>query len=153
MGLIQCQTKWQPGGLGFSAQARHHEFYMDAGAQSEDKGPSPKEMLLASICACSGIDVASILQKMRVDLQTCDVNAKTETTTNYPSIFTEVQLEYRITGAGISSEQALKAVRLSMTKYCGVSAMVAESVPMTYQVFLNEKHIGADKADFRGSAE
>lgn len=153
MGVIECQTKWQKGGLGFSAKARQHEFYMDAGAGSEDKGPSPKEVLLASICACSGIDVASILQKMRVDLQTCDVNAKTETTAGYPSVFADVQLEYRITGTGISNDQAMKAVRLSMTKYCGVSAMVADSVPLHYQVFLNDAQIGTGLADFKGNAE
>jgi putative redox protein len=90
---------------------------------------------------------------MRVDLQSCDVNAKTETTTNYPSIFVEVQLEYRITGTGISNEQALKAVRLSMTKYCGVSAMVAESAPMVYDVFLNGENIGTGRADFKGTVE
>ncbi|MNT85209.1 hypothetical protein D3C72_2253410 [compost metagenome] len=64
-----------------------------------------------------------------------------------------MQLEYRIAGTGISKEQALKAVRLSMTKYCGVSAMVAESVPMTYHVFLNGENIGSDKADFKGTVE
>ncbi|MFS4460071.1 OsmC family protein [Bdellovibrio sp. HCB2-146] len=158
MGAMECQTKWlgeSAGGLAFSAQVRQHSFIMDAGQSSggKDQGPSPKEVLLASICACSGMDVASILKKMRGVVESCEVNAKTETTSSYPSIFKEVLVEYKIKGSEISEEQALKAVRLSMTKYCGVSAMVVDASPISYQVHLNGKWIGDGKAHFEEVAE
>lgn len=146
---MSCQTKWT-GGLGFSAQVRDHKFTMDAKAEfgGKDQGPSPKEMLLSSICACSGMDVASLLQKMRVDLQSCEVDAQTETTEGHPSIFKLVQVQYRVKSSDAKAEQVMKSVNLSMTKYCGVSAMVASVSPITYQVFLNDEKIGEGVADF-----
>ncbi len=152
MAIYECQIKWL-GGLGFEAQTRQHQFVMDTKVENggKDQGPSPKEVLLASICACSGMDVTSILQKMRLKLTTCDVRATTETTEGYPAIFKQVQMEYQIKGEGIKPEQVLKAVRLSMTKYCGVSAMVAAASPLLYQVFLNGELIGEDRADFKGT--
>jgi len=50
-----------------------------------------------------------------------------------------VQLTFRIKSSDAKPEQAMKAVTLSMTKYCGVSAMVAPTSPITYQVFLNDE--------------
>jgi putative redox protein len=117
----------------------------------QDEGPSPKEVLLASICACSGIDVASILQKMRVNLQSCDISAESNTTEGYPSVFDEVKLKFVIVGPDIKPDQATKAVVLSMTKYCGVSAMVAGVSPISYEILLNGLSIGSGRADFSES--
>ena len=149
MGQMQCDTKWQ-GGLGFKALIRGHEFQMDTKKEfgGQDAGPSPKEVLLASICACSGMDVTSILHKMRVNLVSCDISAETETTDGYPSVFKEVKLKFKIVGPDIKADQAIKAVVLSMTKYCGVSAMVAGVSPITYEIFLNDVSIKSDRADF-----
>lgn len=154
MGHMQCQTQWI-GGIGFEAHIREHQFIMDSRNDKGDKdrGPSPKEVLLASICGCSGMDVVSILQKMRVDLMACHVDAQTETTAGYPAIFTEVKLLFRIESPNIKPEQALKAVTLSMTKYCGVSAMIVEASPITYEVFVNSEKVGEGRADFSGAKE
>jgi putative redox protein len=97
------------------------------------------------------MDVVSILQKMRVHLVSCAVDAQTETTAGYPSIFSEVKLLFRIESPDVKPEQAIKAVTLSMTKYCGVSAMVVEASPITYQVFVNEEKVGEGRSDFTGA--
>lgn len=152
MGQMKCQTQWI-GDMGFESQIRGHKVPMDAKSENIDateRGPTPKELLLASICGCSGIDVVSILKKMRVELLSCSVNAQTETTETYPSIFSEVKLQFYIRSPNIKPEQALKAVTLSMTKYCGVSAMVVKASPIGYEVFVNEEKVGEGQADFTG---
>ena len=149
MGQMQCQIKWI-GGLGFEAQIRDHKFVMDSPASGVEanRGPSPKELLLASICGCSGMDVASILQKMRIDFTRCEVHSVTHTTEGYPSIFDHVRLKFYIDAPSIKNEQALRATELSMTKYCGVSAMVVEASPISYEVILNGQTIGGGEARF-----
>lgn len=149
MGRVECQTKWL-GGLGFESQIRDNKLVMDAKVEAggKDQGPTPKEILLASICGCSGMDVVSILQKMRLNLISCEVNAHTETTAGYPSIFSEVKLHFHVSGSDIKEEQVMKAVRLSMTKYCGVSAMIVKASPIVYEVFLNGSKVGEGHADF-----
>lgn len=152
MGQMKCQTQWI-GEMGFESHLRGHKVPMDAKSDAIDlaeRGPTPKELLLASICGCSGMDVVSILKKMRVELLSCSVNAQTETTENYPSVFSEVKLQFHIRSPRIQPEQALKAVTLSMTKYCGVSAMVVQASPITYEVFVNEEKVGEGQSDFTG---
>ncbi len=153
MGQMQCDTQWI-GGIGFEAKVRGHKFIMDSTGdyEQQDRGPSPKELLLASICGCSGMDVVAILQKMRVDLTTCQVLAKTETSSGYPSIFTEVKLQFLIQSPNVKIDQAIKAVTLSMTKYCGVSAMVVNSSPITYEIFVNGEQVGSGRSDFSGAS-
>lgn len=149
MGKMACHTVWKQG-MAFEAQVRDHRVMMDTKKESggQDEGPSPKEILLGAISACAGIDVVSILQKMRLDLQSCEVSSETETTAGAPSIFREVFLRFLIQGPDIKEAQALKAVTLSMTKYCGVSAMVASVSPIKYEVVLNGQSLGIAMAAF-----
>lgn len=149
MGQMKCQIRWI-GKLGFEAQMRNHKILMDSPAEQGvgERGPSPKELLLASICGCSGIDVASILAKMRVDISRCEVHSEAETTSGYPSVFSQVKLKFFIDAESIKDEQALRAVELSMTKYCGVSAMVVEASPIFYDVIVNGQLKGTGRADF-----
>lgn len=148
MAQMETKTQWT-GGLVFEAQSRGLKFTMDAKpADGKDQGPTPKEVLLASICVCSGMDVVSILQKMRLDLQSCNVDAQTETTEGHPAIFKLVRVQYMIKGSNIKPEQAIKAVTLSMTKYCGVTAMVCPTSPVQFEIFLNTEKIHDGKADF-----
>lgn len=153
MAHMSCQTKWT-GGLGFEAHSGSgHKFQMDTKVANggNDRGASPKEVLLGAICACSGIDVASILKKMRVELQSLDVNAESDTTQGYPSIFAKVLVDFKIQSSDAKSDQVIKAVDLSMNKYCGVSAMVNPTSPIYYRVFLNDQQIHESKADFAES--
>lgn len=147
---MECTTKWIAGNQ-FESSIRQHKVITDTKKESggTDLGPTPKELLLASIAGCAGIDVASILTKMRVDLQSCDVHSQAETTTGYPSIFKDVKLKFEVRGSDIKPEQVMKAVQLSMTKYCGVSAMIAEASPMFYDVILNGTKIGEGQAEFQ----
>lgn len=154
MGHMACQTKWT-GDMGFESQIRDHKVPMDAKSDfgGKDQGPSPKELVLAGICGCTGMDVVSILKKMRVNLQSCDVNAETDTTEGHPSIFTTVELQFRLQGPDVKPEQAMKAVNLSMTKYCGVSAMIVKASPIRYQVYLNDLQIGEGQSQFESASE
>ncbi|WP_347358891.1 OsmC family protein [Bdellovibrio sp.] len=151
---MACQTKWM-GDMGFESQIRDHKVPMDAKSDfgGKDQGPSPKELVLAGICGCTGMDVVSILKKMRVNLQSCDVNAETDTTEGHPSIFTTVELQFRLQGPDVKPEQAMKAVNLSMTKYCGVSAMIVKASPIRYQVYLNDLQIGEGQSQFESASE
>ncbi|MGE5086705.1 MAG: OsmC family protein [Bacillota bacterium] len=154
MSHMESKTRWT-GGLSFEAESRGFKFMMDGRSEvgGKDLGPTPKEVLLSAICVCSGMDVASILQKMRVQLESCDVNAQADTRETHPAIFKEVRVQYLIKGPGIKPEQAMKAVTLSMTKYCGVSAMVNPTAPIHYEVYLNDLKIGEAMADFNQGAQ
>ena len=145
---MKLQCKWNEN-MSFIAQADDHMVNMDASPPlGKNWAPTPKQLLLAGICGCTGMDVVALLKKYKQPLETFQVEAVAEARSGYPAIFKEVKLVFKFTGAS-DSARVLEAVMLSQTKYCSVSAMVAASVPISYTVELNKNEIGAGKADFK----
>ncbi len=134
----------------FTAQADAHQVSMDTKAPlGENSALTPKQLLLAGICGCTGMDVVSLLKKYKQPLEsfTLEINAPT-TEGVYPQIFKDIKLTFKLRGQ-LDPEKVLEAIKLSQTKYCGVSAMVSKAVPISYEVELNDKNIGLGKADFK----
>ena len=139
MGAMECKTVWQEG-MNFKNDIRGHQFVLDAKSDhgGQDAGPTPKEILLAGIAGCSGMDIVSLLKKMRQPLAALQIETKTTTTEGaHPVIFARVDVEYHATGDGLDAAKVADAVKKSMTKYCGVSAMISKASPIFYKVFVN----------------
>jgi putative redox protein len=96
------------------------------------QGPSPMETLLLALAGCTGMDVVSVLGKMRAPLAGLEIRVSGDRREEHPRIFTHVRLEYIFRGGGLKPEQAGRAVELSQDKYCSVSAMVRASAELTY---------------------
>jgi len=84
----------------------------------------PKETLLASLAACTAIDVAAILRKKRQEAATYEVAARGTSVEEHPQVFTDITIEHRVRGA-VTPEALRRSVELSATKYCPVNAMLA----------------------------
>jgi len=114
-----------------------------------DTGASPKELVAMAIGGCSGLDIIALLKKYKQLPKSFYVDADVEQTEagKYPTVFKSVFLDFQFEGE-VDPDKALEAVSLSMTKYCGVSAMIAQGCPITYKVTLNGKQIGEGKAEF-----
>lgn len=147
MGKIQAVTKWEEDLL-FVTEVGSHRVSMD-GSPEPRAAATPKQALLGSMASCAGIDVVSILKKMRLNITQCEVHSETETTDSYPSVFKSVLMAFHLRGE-IKPEQAQRAVELSMTKYCGVTAMIADAIPVFYKIDLNGDLIFEGQADFGG---
>lgn len=147
MGL-NAEIHWLKG-LGFDVQVRDHHQLMDAKKEygGKDRGPNPKEYVLAGLCGCTGMDVVSLLKKFKVEFEEFDVSAQSELTKDHPIQFAEIHLEFKLSGSGVDAALFQKAVDLSMTRYCGVSAMLSKAVPIFYVGTIN-----GDKA-FEGKAQ
>lgn len=133
----------------FSAKSESHEVLMDSRSPlGEDSALTPKQLLLASVCGCTGMDVVSLMRKYRQPVEAFEVVADAETTTGpHPWVFREIRLTFRFQGA-IEPQKAIEAVRLSQTLYCGVSAMVSKAVPIRYTIECNGALIGNGEAAF-----
>lgn len=149
MAKIEVSTAWKSD-MEFVSHVRGHSFIQDTSADfgGKNTGPTPKEYLAASISGCSAMDVISILKKMRENVQSLEVKFVTETTATQPAIFGETLIQYIVNGPDIKPANAIKAVNLSMTKYCGVSAMVSKTVTLKYNVILNGENIHQSTAQF-----
>jgi len=99
-------------------------------------GSTPKELLLMALAGCTSSDVIPILKKKRVPLEGYEVFVKGVERQEHPKIFTEIHVEYVFYGEGINPADVERAIELSDTKYCSVSAILKASVPIkhTYRI-------------------
>ena len=130
---------------------RNHIFMMDtqASAGGDNKGPSPKELLIASVIGCTAMDVLAILKKHKMIPTKLTISADAEPRAEHPRIFKGVDILFVIEGAEITSERVNEAIEASLTKFCGVSAMISKIVPIRYRTQLNGQEIGVGEAKFQ----
>lgn len=105
-------------------------------AGSTNSGMSPKQVLLGSLCTCSGMDVVSIINKMRVPYTQLQISAFAEQTNEHPKVFTSIDMIYSIDATKEDAEKVEKAIHLSHEKYCGISAMLKKNCNITYTLQL-----------------
>jgi putative redox protein len=96
-------------------------------------GPSPMEAVLMALCACTSVDVVSILQKKRQNLTALNVSANAEQAAAPPRVFTRIHLTYAVHGK-LSRKAVEDAVALSKNKYCSVSKMLEKSAAIEYEI-------------------
>jgi putative redox protein len=124
------------GKLAFEAETESgHRILLDANPEvgGEDKGPRPMELLLVSLAACTGMDVASILKKKRVNLEGLAIKIRAERAPQHPKYFTTIDVEYTFIGREIKEEDVKQAIELSRDKYCSAAAMLKEKAAISYR--------------------
>lgn len=131
-------------GLTFSAKTDSNHWLMIDGPEQfggSNAAIRPKELLLVSLGGCAGSDVASILQKKRVPLEDFEINIDAESSEEHPKVYTKIHLEYIFYGENIKEKDVARAIELSQTKYCGVTAMLEKAVEIThsYQIKSNKE--------------
>lgn len=132
-------VKWA-GDMAFQTTVDGHSLLLDASPSNggHKTGPRPKPLLLASLAGCTGMDVISILKKMKVELTAFNVRAEGTLNEEHPKYFTEIHLIYEFTGDNIPLEKVQRAIELSQEKYCGVSATLKKAIPVTYEIKINK---------------
>ncbi len=129
-------TTWVSG-LAFDSQVGGHTIRIDSRSETgNDTGPGPKTLLLTAISGCTGMDLASLLPKMRVAFTRLVVEAEAELTEEHPKVYKFIHLTYRIAGPNLSEAKVRKAITLSMDKYCGVTAMLKAHCPVTWELII-----------------
>lgn len=86
---------------------------------------SPPDLLLAALCACTGITTVSLLQKMKQPLRALTVRAEGDRQPDWPKAFTEIRLLYEISGDGPFDDALVrKATQLATKRYCAVGGTI-----------------------------
>jgi putative redox protein len=129
------------GGMEFRIEQDGHEFVLDSTDDfgGRDAGPRPKALLLSGLIGCTGMDVVSILGKMKVEGFGLEIAAEADTTDDHPVVFSAIRLVYLFSGRDLPREKIARAVSLSQDKYCGVSAMLRRVAPLTWEIRYREQ--------------
>jgi putative redox protein len=122
--------------MSFTADITGHKVLMDTTADDggDDGGPSPKKLMLASLAGCTGIDIVSILDKMKTVFSDFSINVHAALSADHPKIYNYVKITYKIKLAEEDKSKMIKAVSLSTEKYCGVFAMFKSFAKMDTEI-------------------
>ena len=115
-------------------------------AGGREEGARPLELLLLGLGGCTGMDVISILRKMRQDVTGYEVQVHGERAEQHPKVFTRITVEHVVRGHGLSEESVAKAVGLSEHKYCSANAMLGKVATIEHTYRLVEEPATADAA-------
>jgi putative redox protein len=128
-------VKWM-GDMAFEAGLRDHKLIMDANEDSggHNRGPRPKPLLMAAVAGCTGMDVVSILKKMKVETTGLNIMVEGTSSEEHPKRFTAMHLIYEFSGENLPMDKLARAVELSQEKYCAVSLTLKGAMPVTYEI-------------------
>lgn len=110
--------------------------------KSQDNGDvvgfAPKALMLSSLAGCSGLDVVSLLTKMRAEVADFNIEVTAELTDEHPKFYNKVKVDYHFKDSQLKPEKIQKAVNLSVTKYCGVMEMFRQFADVEIEIHLHD---------------
>jgi putative redox protein len=138
---MEVAAHWA-GALGFEAgNTKGASVRMDS--SSEGGSPTPMELVLMALAGCTGMDVVSILEKKRQPAESMEIRVRGTRAEDHPRGFTDIELEYILTGSKLTPEAVARAIELSIDKYCSVGGMLAKAAVLrtSFRIVPVEKSI------------
>jgi len=135
MALKTAHIRQVGDGITFAARATSNHWVMLDGAPEfggSNAGSTPRELLLMALAGCTASDVVPILKKKRAALTHLEINVTAHDRDEHPRIFTDIHVEYVLYGDDLKTADVERAIELSTTKYCAVTALLKPGVPITH---------------------
>ena len=114
----------------------NHWVVLDSVKQfgGSEAASKPMEMVLMALGGCTALDTESLINKMRTPVDEFHVEITAERQDEHPKVFTKIHLTFFFKGKNLNKANIAKAVKLSQEKYCSVTAMLSESVDISYEI-------------------
>lgn len=132
---METTLKWA-GNMAFSGiSASGHEITMDAAEAigGQNAGARPMELLLFATAGCTGIDIISILKKMRLEPTSFQMEVKGERAETEPKRYTQIHIHYSLEG-DLPEEKVARAIKLSKDKYCSVAHSLNTTITVSFSI-------------------
>ncbi len=128
------------GNMSFETEMNGNKIILDADPSvgGENKGVRPKPLMLLALAGCTGMDVASMLKKMRVEPEDFRITIEANITEEHPKHYNKMHVIYTFRGKNLPMEKLQKAVSLSEEKYCGVSEVYKKAMEITNEIRIEE---------------
>lgn len=104
----------------------------------KQRGPRPKSLMLVALGGCTGMDVASIMRKMKIPYDSLEVSVNGVLTETHPKHFEKMHITYVVKGKNIDRSKVEKAVALSQDKYCGVTYSYKAAIEITHDIIIED---------------
>ncbi|WP_248724472.1 OsmC family protein [Seonamhaeicola sp. ML3] len=138
---VKVSTKWL-GDIRFeSTNPSGHNLFIDAGEENGGKGEGyrPKALMLSGLAGCSGIDVAGLIKKMKLDVADFSIKIDANLTEEHPKFYDKVTMAFHFYGDNLNEKKLQRAVDLSVEKYCGVMEMFRQFAEVSVETYFHNK--------------
>ena len=131
---MECTIRWVSGVQFVAETGSGHALVIDGSPEvgGRNTGPRPMETVLAGTGACTASDVVVILQRSGQAVTGCEVELKAERAAADPKVFTQIHMHFVVRGRNLKPSVVENAIKLSHTKYCSASAMLAKTAAITH---------------------
>jgi putative redox protein len=106
-------------------------------------GIRPKELMLLALGGCTASDVVSILRKKRARVDGFEVQLTAEQADEHPQVYKSIHMQFVLRGEDLKPADVERAIELSETKYCSVSAMLRGTVTITHSYTIEPTSVSA----------
>jgi len=129
------KATWQ-GNMHFTAETKEGVINLDASEEfgGTDQGLRSKSLMLTSLAGCTGMDLGSLIKKMRIEVDGITIVVTAKLTDQHPKIYQSTHIAYHFTGIDLDREKLTKAVNISVDRYCGVIAMFRAFSEVTIEI-------------------
>lgn len=132
--MTKIEMTWQDNNLFESVHNDGVIMIDNAINEMEHRGMRPKALMLSSLAGCGGLDIVSLLRKMRAEVDGFKIITVAELTEEHPKIFKNVVVTYQFYGKNFKKDKIQKSVDLSVDRYCGVMEMFRKFTDVTVNV-------------------
>jgi putative redox protein len=129
---MRAQLKWTDG-FQFVGQANDGPATV-IDSRDGRSGPTPMEMILMGVAACTAMDVIVVVQKKRIELTGFEINITGQRAEEHPQRYTDIHIEYVLHGPDITPKAVERAIELSETKYCSAIASLNAHFDHAYRI-------------------
>jgi putative redox protein len=131
----ESNLRWT-GEMAFETEIDGHKLTLDVAEEAggHNLGMRPKKLMLTALAGCTGMDVISILKKMKIVPDEFNVRVDGNVTEEHPKQYDSMHIIYEFKGDNLPEDKLIKAIELSQEKYCGVSALYKKAIEVTYEI-------------------
>lgn len=132
---IKIVTEWQSD-MHFVSDAEGGNVILDADESvgGNGLGLRPKQLMLVSLSGCTGMDMVSLLKKMRAEVEEFRIEVDGELTEEHPKVYKKVVVHYYFKDKDYKKDKIEKAVDLSVNRYCGVFEMFRQFCDISHEI-------------------
>lgn len=130
-------TKWLGETAFESTNTSGNTFKIDT--EENSTGLRPKSLMLSALAGCSGLDVVSLIKKMKLNVDEFQIETIANMTDEHPKHYDAVVIEYHFHGADLNEKKLQRAVDLSVEKYCGVMEMFRQFAKLEIKTIFHSK--------------
>jgi len=133
--INKVKTSWK-GDMEFESTNEGGNLNLDGASNvgGHGNGLRPKELMLTSLAGCTGMDVVSLLKKMRAEVDKFTIDVEANLTDEHPKYYDKVKVIFNFHGSDLKKDKIEKSVKLSVDRYCGVMEMFRQFSELTTEI-------------------